>query len=279
MEKHYTPFTPRWWLAKVKQGSDRVAYRVGVLTGLRDPLIPPRRLHSVGGGDFVAVGEEFFRYFLDLARLEPHERVLDIGCGTGRMARPLSRYLTAGSYDGIDIVAPSIAWCQKTYARHCPNEHFRFHALDAYNRSYNPAGKYRAAEYRFPFADSSVDFTFLTSVFTHMLPEDMEQYVREIVRMLKPGGRCLITYFLLDPGVLQRMAEGLTTPTFDHELPGYRVSIRDVPEAAVAYDEARIRDLYQKHGLQIADPVRYGSWSGRQDFLSYQDIILASKRG
>src|SRR5262249_46340342 len=74
-------------------------------------LVPPRDLELSVGGEFRAVGDEFFAYFVDLGRLRPTDRVLDVGCGIGRMAVPLTRYLTAaGRYDGFDITARSIAW-------------------------------------------------------------------------------------------------------------------------------------------------------------------------
>ena len=252
-----------------------LAYRAGVATGRHDPLIPPKSLHAVGGGDFVSVGEEFLRHFKDLANLQPDEQILDIGCGTGRMARPLARFLKGGSYDGIDIVAPSIVWCQQTYASRFPN--FRFHYLDAFNKVYNASGKHRACDYRFPFSDGAFSFTFLTSVFTHMLPEDMENYLREIARMLKPGGRCLITYFLLNPDSQRCLDQGLTNPSFPHEAVGCRLWRNKYPEAAVAYEESRIRTLYQTYGLQVIEPIRFGTWSSRPDGLSYQDIVLARK--
>src|ERR1700741_1289804 len=121
---------------RLPTGARAVLARVLALARGRS-LIPPRCLHSVGPSDFVETGEEFLRYFTELAGLTPHERVLDVGCGTGRMARPLSRYLTDGRYDGVDVVGPSIAWCQAAYRRF-PN--FRFHHADVYNRVYNPKG-------------------------------------------------------------------------------------------------------------------------------------------
>lgn len=243
----------------------------------RDPLLPPNWLHSVGGSgtDYTQSGEEYFQYFVDIVGLEPHGRVLDVGCGTGRMARPLTKYLKGGSYDGIDIVARSVRWCQKAYTPRHPN--FHFHFTDIYNKAYNPAGKFQASEYRFPFEDASFDFVFLTSVFTHMLPPDMENYLSEVTRVLKRGGRCLITYFLLTPDSLKLIERKASIIPFDHEMQGAMLANRDIPEEAVAFDESRIRELYRKYELRISEPIRYGSWSGRADGLSFQDIVVAQK--
>ena len=251
-------------------------YNVSMRTGGRDPLLPPNWLPSVGGGDYTQIGEEFFEYFVHIAGLKPQERVLDVGCGTGRMARPLARYLQSGNYDGIDIVAPSIKWCQNTYAHRYPN--FHFHFTDIYNKRYNPTGSYQASEYRFQFETSSFDFVFLTSVFTHMLPQDIENYLSEVARVLTQRGRCLITYFLLTPESLKLIEEKASSIAFSYALEGCRVENKNVPESAVAYDESRIRELYEKHELNILEPISYGSWCGRKNGLSYQDIVVASKR-
>jgi hypothetical protein len=49
-----------------------------------------------------------------------------------------------------------------------------------------------------------------------------------------------------------------------------------VPERAIAYDETLIRSFYKKVGLSIVR-LDYGSWCGRAEHLSSQDLILAVK--
>src|SRR3954452_5628933 len=65
------------------------------VSGRADPLVPPRRLHFGGHAesDFAATGDEFLGHFTRLGGLRASDRVLDIGCGIGRMARPLTRAL------------------------------------------------------------------------------------------------------------------------------------------------------------------------------------------
>src|SRR5438128_11248357 len=58
------------------------------------PVPPQQLIDGVGGGDFNAIGKEFFAYFTDLCGLGRDDYVLDVGCGCGRMAVPLVAYLT-----------------------------------------------------------------------------------------------------------------------------------------------------------------------------------------
>lgn len=257
---------------------------IELLTGKRDSLTPPRRLNFVGDGDFKEIGNEFFHYFLEMGHLKPNENVLEVGCGIGCMAVPLMDYLKdGGRYEGFDIVSHGIRWCQRRITRRVP--HFHFLLADIYNHGYNPAGKHKAKNYRFPYKDQSFDFVFLTSVFTHMLPWDMEHYLFEIHRVLKTGGRCFITYFLLNEESLEFISSGLSSIDFRHQIggsaayPGYRIKDPEVPEAAVAYPEKYIKELHRVSNMEIFQPIRYGSWCGRREFLSYQDIVVARKLG
>jgi hypothetical protein len=69
-----------------------------------------------------------------------------------------------GSYDGFDVVPSGVAWCQATITSRHP--HFRFQHVDIYNKTY----------FRLPYADNTFDFAFLAPVFTHILPDDIENY-------------------------------------------------------------------------------------------------------
>jgi ubiquinone/menaquinone biosynthesis C-methylase UbiE len=235
--------------------------------------LPPWWLRDVGGSDFEATGNEFLELFIKIGQLKTNEQLLEIGCGSGRIALPLSRYLDhQGSYRGMDIRPEMISWCQRHLTPRYPN--FQFFHSDLYNQRYNPSGSAQASTYTFPFAPAQFDFIFLTSVFTHLLPEDSENYLREIARMLRPQGRSLATFFLLNETQQQLAEQGANDIDFKYQVGPCRTRSEAVPESAIAYDETFLRQLLAKCGLEIYDRVYYGRWSGRTDGLSYQDLLL-----
>lgn len=235
-----------------------------------DPLIPPPWLHNIGPGDYRRAGEEMFGHFVELGGLKPTHRVLDVGCGTGRMAIPLTSYLTTGTYDGFDIVERSIRWCEKAYS---PFPNFRFHFADLDNSRYNN-GSVAAEQYRFPFPDRAFDFVFLTSVFTHMKPKDVAHYLREIRRVLAPGGRVFLTAFLLDEKTLGLIASGAAYHSFRHQIGnGSYADKHSVPEAAIAYKIETLTALIRDAGLSITR-TELGSWRGTPGIM-WQDVLIS----
>ena len=245
------------------------------ILGRRPELVPPKRMIFVGDGDFIEIGEEFLGYFQELAGLQPDQCVLDVACGIGRMARPLTRFLSSrGRYEGFDIVESGINWCTKNISLKYPN--FKFQCADIYNKKYRRKGKIKASEFAFPFPENHFDFIFATSLFTHMYPEDIRHYLSEISRTMKPDGRCLITFFLWNAESSGLVRSGKSTINF-HPFRNFWVLSTDIPERAVAVEESSVMGLFEDSGFKIENPVRYGSWCGRHSFLSYQDVVIARK--
>ena len=249
-------------------------YAFRALNGKRD--LPPLHLRRYVGPlqSFESSGADFMGYLLSIAELQTYERVLDIGCGCGQMALQLEDYVAeTGRYVGVDIHRPSIDWCQKKISSRRRN--FQFLHVDVRNLSYNPAGIHPAETYRLPFADGSFDVVLLKSVFTHMRPAEVSNYLGEAARLLNADGRCLATFFLLNDEQAALARQGASTLTFGYGEGVWRYRYEHSPESAVAYEEGFIAQLIEQHGLVLRESF-YGSWAGRKDALSYQDILLIS---
>lgn len=248
-----------------------------IITGHRDKSTPPKGLIFIGSGDFKKIGEHYLDMFKTYGGLQPDYRVLDIGCGIGRIAVPLTNYLNNdGSYEGFDIVKRGINWCKKHISAHHPN--FRFLHIDLKNDLYNTATNETAQHFRFPYADNDFDLVVLTSVFTHMMPDDVANYMHQISRVLKPGGRCIATFFLLNTASSEYMT-GNAAFRFSYDHGDYSLMDSRVKEANIAYKEAYTQDLIRMAGLDI-EKTLYGYWSGRpkNEAYDFQDTLILKKK-
>jgi SAM-dependent methyltransferase len=243
---------------------------------LRGDELPPRGLSFVGRGDFEAVGREFAGYFRELGGLGPGDRVLDMGCGIGRMAIPLTGYLENGSYAGFDVSREMTRWCSRHITPRHPN--FEFSWVPVYNGKYNPFGTVSGSEFRFPFESSTFDFAFATSLFTHLAPDDVRHYLAEAARVMKPGARCLFTFFILTPEAESEVSSGRAALPFVHAVDGgARVIDPRRPEEAIAYPVADVRSMLSKAGLEVREPLHPGLWANAPGGLTLQDIVVARK--
>jgi ubiquinone/menaquinone biosynthesis C-methylase UbiE len=242
---------------------------------LRDPLVPSKWMFRdpdrVDGShspeEFTSIGRGTVRWLIDYEGLRPTHRFLDVGCGIGRMAIPLAGYLQKSKYHGFDIGKWKIRYCRRTVGRKRPD--FAFHHADVFNKYYNPKGRMRASEYRYPWDDESFDYVLLTSVFTHMLPADMEHYLREIARVMSPGAKCVISYTLSDT------KKG---PPWHSVSDVCEIVDTEQPEHGVVYLERFVTELFEKHGLRIEklmpNSERQKPDSNRN---SRQDLVIAIK--
>lgn len=251
-------------------------YCARIVNGKRD--FPPLHLRRYVGPlrTFEMSGAEFMAYLKLLCKLKPSESVLDVGCGCGLMALHLADYLgAAGRYAGIDIHSPSISWCQSHIGSKYPN--FTFAFMDVRSRAYNPRGQYPAEDYSFEFGDREFDLVLLKSVFTHMRPAEVDNYIGEVARVLSNNGRCLMTFFLLNEEQTELARKGSNRLNFSHGEGPWRYVYPNSPESAIAFDERHVLEMLHSHGLELSEPVWYGAWTGRVDGLSYQDLLLVRK--
>lgn len=239
-------------------------------------LVPPKGKIFIGRGDFLATGEIFFKHFKKYGNLTPQSSILDIGSGIGRMAIPFTNFLDKnGIYEGFDIVKQGVEWCNKNISTRYPN--FNFTWIPLKNELYNASTNDHASKITFPYPDNYFNFVFLTSVFTHMLPEDVENYIKEINRVLKTDGICFATFFILDNESQESMSSK-GTKNFKFNLGNYSLMDKTVKEANVAYKKEYIFEVLKTNNLDITYFIR-GNWSGiySEGLDEHQDIIIFKK--
>jgi SAM-dependent methyltransferase len=186
----------------------------------------------------------------------------------------------------------SIRWCRRRITRGHPN--FRFQVADLHNGQYNPRGSQRASEYTFPYEDSSFDVAVAASLFTHLQPFESDRYLEETARTLRPGGRLVGTWYLvneeaeqlLDAGKALRpglFAETRPPLKLDHHLTDergnrFRAPEEEIPEHLIAVYEEDVRAQHERAGLRIVE-IRHGSWPGRdaQPGGLGQDVVIAER--
>jgi SAM-dependent methyltransferase len=139
---------------------------------------------------------------------------------------------------------------------------FRFAWADVQNTYYNPQGRTKPFDYRFPYPDSTFDIVFAASVFTHMLPDSAAHYFHETARVLKPGGRALFSFFLLDCYRQDRprpFVFGRASFNFDHPYGDYgdmfATVVPDNPEQMTAYRLQLVEQFAAESQLVLKEPL------------------------
>ena len=165
-----------------------------------------------GGPDtFDSISQWHFSLLDKWIGIDPdHTVLLEIGCGIGRDAIPLSERLIAGKYVGVDIIKPSIEWCTANIATRHPQ--FSFLHFDVEDQLHNKMGILKTSDVSVPLPDQSVDRIILFSVFTHMFRLDIEHYLREFRRLLKLDGLVYATTFIYDDDILASARKTNLTP-------------------------------------------------------------------
>jgi SAM-dependent methyltransferase len=243
----------------------------------RKKMLPPTGLIYTGGGDFERMGQEIVGRLVSKHGLQAHYHVLDIGSGIGRVAVPLTAVLKQGKYCGFDVVKRGVDWCVKNISVAFPN--FEFKYVPLHNDLYRSAGA-SPEVFTFPYPDHTFDFAIANSLFTHMMPAEVERYYEELNRVLKPGGKCYATFFTVPSTNHERFTSN-SDFCFKVVRPHYRLMDENVTAANIAFEEPYLfSELIKPQHFDI-EYRSYGYWSNESKqgtCEEFQDIIVAVKK-
>jgi len=238
--------------------------------------IPHNLAILTGGGEetWAGISAAHLAAYARYCPLAAGHDVLEVGCGVGRDAIPLTRVLGPdGSYVGVDVSDPSIVWCQENITLRHPN--FRFAHLNIRSEFYNPNGSLSGRDITLPVPTGSIDRIILQSVFTHMFEADITHFLSEFRRVLRDNGRVFASFFILGEESVRLAGATPDVLTFAHaHEDGCRINDPGSPEAAVAYTPAALRRMVRRTGLRLDQPVHLGSWCGRPGVADGQDIAI-----
>jgi cyclopropane fatty-acyl-phospholipid synthase-like methyltransferase len=157
--------------------------------------LPPLELR-MGGAHFREDADFVAAAIRDVALLQRHagltreSRLVDWGCGAGRLAVGIRQSLGhVRDYHGVDVQPSLLHWARD----HLTDEHTRFTLVDQRNERYNPDG---TSTFAIPADTGSVDVLYAYSVFSHMLEIDVRGYAQTIAAILAPHGRAVMTVFV-----------------------------------------------------------------------------------
>lgn len=126
------------------------------------------------GSEFDAIGL-MEKDLLIQYGLKASDYLIDAGCGSGRLAIPLSEHLPNIKYLGTDIVKDFLEYAEtKTN-----NSNFNFKLTNGFV---------------IPESDNQADIVCFFSVFTHLLHEETYNYLIEAKRVLKPNGKIIFSF-------------------------------------------------------------------------------------
>lgn len=160
------------------------------------PPLVPRHLRFLGESDevFLQIADELAAAVIPW--LSGEGKVLDFGCGYGRLAYGLARNGFSGHYIGVDVLPRHVGWLANHFFPQT-GARYQFTTIDLMNARYNPNGK-SLQEEPLEFAHGEFDGIAALDVFIHLPESDVAAHLTALAALLKSGGT-LVARFLRLP--------------------------------------------------------------------------------
>ncbi|MDX2265135.1 MAG: class I SAM-dependent methyltransferase [Hyphomicrobiales bacterium] len=240
------------------------------------PLPPAYRNQSFKDSDVIKSGLDLTLVLIKYG-LTQKDRVLDLGCGYGRVALPLTQYLNHdASYLGLDINLGAVAWCHENINQRYEN--FEFSVINAKNDHYRNKFEYGNQSLKdsfVPLPSYQFDYIFSFSLFTHLTHDDATFYIRLVSEKLKPGGQFLSTWFLINEEKMRGVASGDSLFKFQKFEQFREFRLSDKYSEAIGFDEADLLSEFEASGLSLTEKI-YQNWHRGK---AGQDVLVATKAG
>lgn len=176
----------------------------------------------------LEIGSHFWLECFAKGYLTAAADIVEIGCGCGRIATHLNADYFSGTYLGIDIDPEMIEYCRS----HFPSSQFTFALSPHTSSTYHSLARSAQKPLSFSLAEpESKDFIYSTSLFTHLLEEQVTFYLRQSFRALRHGGMVVMSFFCIEHVDLGKPW------TFSHRRGNAYIDIERYPEAAIAYSK------------------------------------------
>lgn len=243
------------------------------------PIPPQKLIEFCGSHNIPHYIDNMLLYSKDIVQqcmLKRNHRVLEIGCGAGRIANGLFHYLNReGSYLGIDVHPQVIDWCQKFISNRSSN--FEFQRVPVINNYYYQKNNQKTNYYNFSFlGDRQFDCIFAVATFNHLRLEDTKQYLQEVGKRLSVNGVAYFTFFIINDEFFEFREKTKLHQGLHKDDSGVWYGY-ERQSSFTGYEIPTLKELLDDANLRI---ITYhpGSWAQKKRSRLYQDWLLVEKK-
>ena len=218
----------KWWWERRRPATDYVST---VENLIRIHGVEQAMEIAVGGSD--AIGDREL-LILDYFGLRDGDYLIDVGCGSGRLTRRAAR-LPKLRYLGTDVSKPLVEHARAT----CGRDDFRFSVVDGLT---------------IPERDETADMVAFFSVGTHLLSEQFFVNLEEARRVLRPGGRIVLSFLDMETRPAKKV--------FEQMVERARKGQPEVP-LNVFFPPSTVRTWARMLGMECIEIVGPMDWRSR----------------